>query len=96
MSFRFLVALKVTGTSALKVVEILVALRATVGRNVNSHCLQDSDSSESSGYRVKKVMDPLEREILNVVDPYFSQCGGPQWSRFSEKLKKNILKTSIL
>ena len=35
MSSRFLVALKATGTSALKVVGILVALKATVDRNVN-------------------------------------------------------------
>ena len=32
MFSRFLVALKATGTSALKVVEILVALKATVDR----------------------------------------------------------------
>ena len=35
---RFLVALKATGTSALKVVRILVAVKAAVDRNVNSHC----------------------------------------------------------
>ena len=37
-SFRFLIVLKATGRSALKVVGILVALKATVDRNVNSHC----------------------------------------------------------
>ena len=37
MSSRVLVALKVTGTSALKVVGVLVALKATVDRNVNSN-----------------------------------------------------------
>ena len=41
MSSRFLVALKATGTSVLKVAGILVALKATVGRNVNSHCCQN-------------------------------------------------------
>ena len=35
MSPRFLLTLKATGTSALKVVEILVALKSTVDRNVN-------------------------------------------------------------
>ena len=34
-------------TSALKVVAVLVALKATVDRNDNSHCWQDSGSSES-------------------------------------------------
>ena len=38
VSSRFLVALKATGTSALKIVGIFVALKATVDRNVNSHC----------------------------------------------------------
>ena len=36
MSFRFLVTLEATGTSAFKVVGILVALKAIVGRIVNS------------------------------------------------------------
>ena len=44
---RFLVALKATGMSALKVVGILIALKATVDSNVNSHCRQDFGSSES-------------------------------------------------
>ena len=39
--------------------------------------LQDSGNSESYDYRVKKVADPPEREILNVVDSHFSQCGRP-------------------
>ena len=38
MSSRFLVALKATGMSALKVVGIFVTLKATVEKNVNSHC----------------------------------------------------------
>ena len=38
MSSRFLVALKATGTLALELVGILVALKAAVDRNVNSHC----------------------------------------------------------
>ena len=46
MSSRVLVVLKVTGTTALKVILILVALKATVERNVNSHCCQDFGSSE--------------------------------------------------
>ena len=37
VSSRFLVALKATGTSALKVITILVALKATIDKNVNSH-----------------------------------------------------------
>ena len=49
MSSRFLIALKVTGTSALKVVGILVTLKATVDRNVNSLCSQDFDGSKSNG-----------------------------------------------
>ena len=77
MSSRFLVALKATGTTALKIVGISVAPKATVDRNVNSHCWQDSGSSESYCYRVKKVADPPEMEILNVADPHFSQYGGP-------------------
>ena len=36
--FQVFVALKLTVPLALKVVGILVALKATVGRNVNSHC----------------------------------------------------------
>ena len=76
VSSRFLVALIATGTSTLKVVAILVVLKATVDRNVNSHGWQDSSSSESYGYRVSKVADPPEKEILNVADPHFSQCGG--------------------
>ena len=74
---RILVALKATEASALNVVGILIALKAIVDRNVNPHCWQDSGSSENYGYRVKKVADPPEREILNVADPHLSQCGGP-------------------
>ena len=77
MSSRFLVALKATGTTALKIVGISVAPKATVDRNVNSHCWQDSGSSKSYCDRVKKVAEPSEMEILNVADPHFSQCGGP-------------------
>ena len=47
MSSRFLVAVKAIGTSALKVVEVLVALKAIVDRNINSHCRQDSGGFES-------------------------------------------------
>ena len=65
-----MVAPKATGMSFFEVFGILVALKATVDRNVNSHSWQDSGSSESSGYRVKKVADPPKREILNVIDPY--------------------------
>ena len=60
--FQVLVALIATGTSTLKVLGILVALKA----NFSSY-----------GYRGSKVVDPPERKILNVVDPPFSQCGGP-------------------
>ena len=38
MSSRFFVALIDTETLALKVVGILVVLKAIVNRNVNSHC----------------------------------------------------------
>ena len=51
---------------------LFVALKATVDRNVNSHYWQDSGSSESYGYRVEKVADPPEIEILHIVDPHFS------------------------
>ena len=54
----------------------LVAPKTIVDRDVNSHCCQDSTSSEIYGYRVRKVANPTEKEILNVVDPHFSQCGG--------------------
>ena len=77
VSSRFLVALKAAETSDLKVVAILAALKAPVDRNANSYCLQNSGSSKSYGYRVKKVATRWEREILNVTDPNLSQCGGP-------------------
>ena len=48
-----------------------------VDKNINSHCRQDSNNSESYGYRMRKVADPPEREILNVADPHLSQCAGP-------------------
>ena len=44
--FQVFVALKAAGTSALKVIEILVALKATVDRNVNFHCWLEFGSSE--------------------------------------------------
>ena len=53
---------------------ILVALKAAVDRNFNSHCLQDSGSSKSDGYRVKKVVNPPGKKMLNVREPHFSQC----------------------
>ena len=71
-----LVALKATRMSALKVDRILEALKATVNKNVNSHCGQNSGSSENYGWRVKKVADPPEKKILNMADPHFSHCGG--------------------
>ena len=55
----------------------MVALKTKVDRNVNSHCWEDFDRSESYDYRVKKVADQLEKEIPHVVDPHFSQRGGP-------------------
>ena len=36
---------------------------------VISLCWQDFGSSESYDHRVKKVVDPLEKEMLNVEDP---------------------------
>ena len=38
-------------------------------------------SPEGYGYRGRKVADPPERKILNVVDPHFPQCGGPTCER---------------
>ena len=58
--------------SALKVDRIFIGLKATVDMNANSHCWQDSGSSESYGYRVKTVADPAEKEILNVAELNFS------------------------
>ena len=54
---------------------ILVALKSIVGRGVNSHCWNNSGSSECYGHRV--MMDPPDREMINVVDSYFLQCGRP-------------------
>ena len=61
---RFSVALKATGTSVLKVVEILVALNATVDRSIKTPYWQDSGSSKSYSYREEKVAEPPERENL--------------------------------
>ena len=41
------VVVEATGASTLKVFGILSAIKATVDRNVNSHCWQDFTSSES-------------------------------------------------
>ena len=73
-----MVALKATGTSVLKVVGTLVALKATVDKNVNCHCWQDFGSSESYGYSVKKVVEPPESDLMDphLADPHFSQCDG--------------------
>ena len=46
MSSRFLVALKATGTSTLKIVKILVVLKAIVDGNINSHWWQSFGSSK--------------------------------------------------
>ena len=55
---------------------ILEPLKATVHRNRNSHCWQDSGKPESYVCRVKKVVGPPKRVMLNVADLHFSQCGG--------------------
>ena len=60
--------------SAFQVDNILVVLKATVDRNINSHCWQDSGSSQN-GCRVKEV---AEKETLNVADTQFSQWAGPK------------------
>ena len=57
VSSKFLVALIATGTPTLKVVGILVALKAMVDRNVTSHCRQDFGSSES--YSQQECQLPL-------------------------------------
>ena len=36
-----------------------------------------SHLQQLTGYRVKKMADPVEKKMLNVADPHFSQCGGP-------------------
>ena len=51
------------------------------GNNV-IHCAGDPQVRETKATNSpvsygKKVGDPPEREILNVADPHFSQCGGP-------------------
>ena len=61
VSSGFLVALKATGTSALKVVAIFVALKATVNRNVSSHCCQEFRSSESNSR--EEIQLPLLTEF---------------------------------
>ena len=76
VSSRFLIALISTGMSTLKVFGILVALQTTVNKNSNSHCWQDSSSSERYGYRVRKVVEPPERENPKFGGPTSSQCGG--------------------
>ena len=40
-----------------------------------------SSRSKGYGYRVKKAVDPLEKETLNVTNPNFSQFGGPTHER---------------
>ena len=63
------VAPKATEMLDLKVNRILGALKVIV----NSHCCKDSDKSESHGYRVKKVFDQPEKQIVNVTNLNFSQ-----------------------
>ena len=46
--------------SNLTVDRILAAPKVTLDKNVYSHYWQDFGSSESYGYRVKKVADPLD------------------------------------
>ena len=53
MPSRLNVALKATGNSALKVVGILAAQKATFDRNVNSHCWQAFGSSEKLGCQLR-------------------------------------------
>ena len=55
---------------------ILVALKAVVDKNVNLHLWQDSGCLESYGYSVKEIAEPPEKEMLNVVEPHFLECGG--------------------
>lgn len=52
---------------------ILIVLKAVVERNFISGRWQDCGSSESYRYRLKKLVDPPKKEMLNVGDPYFSQ-----------------------
>ena len=47
-----------------------------------SHSVADSQVRETKATKSpvsygKKVVDPPEREILNVADAHFSQCDGP-------------------
>ena len=55
---------------------ILVALKAVVDNNVNFHLWRDSGGLESYGYSLKEMADPPEKEMLNVVEPHFLECGG--------------------
>ena len=57
MSSRFSVALIAIGTLGLKVVGVLVALKATVDSNVNSHCWREFGSSKS--YSCQECRLPL-------------------------------------
>ena len=57
---------------------ILVALKAAVDRNFNSHRLQDSGSSKSDGYRVKKVVNPPGKKKAKCEGATFlTVCGRP-------------------
>ena len=49
--------------------KILSVLKTLVDRNVHAHRRHDSGSSESYGYKVKKVVD-LPEEVN-------AKCGGP-------------------
>ena len=53
------------------------------GNNV-IHCVADPHVREMQATNTpvsygKKVADPLKKEILNVADPHFFQCGGPTY-----------------
>ena len=56
MSSRVLVALKTTGTSALKIVTILVVLKAIVDENINSYWWQCFGSSKKLHCHIPQLM----------------------------------------
>ena len=45
--------------------------------NLSSQSCQDFGSSDSYGYKGRKVADPPERKFINVANPHLSECGVP-------------------
>ena len=60
--------------SILTVEKILVALKAIVERNVNSHRWKDSGILKATA---KKAADPLEKKIPNIADQHSHSVADP-------------------